>query len=307
MDKLDDMLLFAKVVRLKSFRAVALSQNIASSVVSKRIARLERNLGVQLLVRTTRKLTLTEAGVEFYSHCQRIENSVALAESSVTQHIEKPTGTLKIAAPMVSGQFFLPAIIEEYVSTYPDMKVDLTLKDRFDDLIDSGYDLAIRTGTLADSSLKARQLVNSRWGAFASPAYLKRLGSPNTTQELEAHNCLQFAYQETGANEWPINAADQKNDHSKVETLKIDGNYKASSLLALREAAISGLGIAFLPCYLVRDQVASSQLKPVLPDTIRRDVGIYAIYPNTRFVPRKLSAFIELLVLYYNRACDQFS
>ncbi len=129
--------------------------------MSKHISRLEEHLGVQLLIRTTRKLSLTEAGSEFFQHCQQLESGVALAEQAVSQHAEEPKGVLRLAAPMISGQYFLPAVIDQYLREYPQMKVEMAIKDSYQDLIESGFDLAIRTGTLSDSTLRARQLVNS--------------------------------------------------------------------------------------------------------------------------------------------------
>ena len=299
MNQLDDMLLFAQVVKLKSFRAVAEQKGIASSVVSKHISRLEEHLGVQLLIRTTRKLSLTEAGSEFFQHCQQLESGVALAEQAVSQHAEEPKGVLRLAAPMISGQYFLPAVIDQYLREYPQMKVEMAIKDSYQDLIESGFDLAIRTGTLSDSTLRARQLVNSRWYAYAAPEYLQQQGTPASVKDLAGHNCLQFSYQETGVNEWPVTVK------GKPGSIKISGRFQADSLVSLREAAVAGMGIAFMPVYLVREHVQKGQLIPVLRESIYRDVGIYAIYPNIRYVPRKISAFIELLIKHYvKQGCE---
>lgn len=300
MNNLDDMLLFAQVVKLKSFRAVAEQRGVASSVVSKHISRLEKHLGVQLLIRTTRKLNLTEAGREFFRHCQQLESSVALAERAVSQHAEQPQGLLRIAAPMISGQYFLPAVIDEYLRLYPDMRVEMIIKDSFQDLVSSGFDLAIRTGTLSDSSLRARRLVESRWYAYASPDYLQTHGTPSAIDDLAVHNCLQFSYQETGPHEWPVTTG------GKPGKVKVQGRFEASSLVTLREASVSGMGIAFMPVYLVREQVKQGQLVAVLQDHIYRDVGIYAIYPNIRYVPRKISAFIDILSDTYAEQCCEF-
>ncbi|WP_415885665.1 LysR family transcriptional regulator [Neptuniibacter sp. QD37_6] len=300
MNNLDDMLLFAQVVKLKSFRAVAEQRGVASSVVSKHISRLEKHLGVQLLIRTTRKLNLTEAGEEFYHHCQQLESGVALAEQAVSQHAEQPQGLLRIAAPMISGQFFLPAVVDEYLKRYPEMKVEMVIKDSFQDLISNGFDLAIRTGTLSDSTLRARLLVQSRWYAYASPEYLQEHGTPKKIADLDEHNCLQFKYQETGPHDWPITVKGQP------DRIKVNGRFQASSLVTLRESAIAGTGIAFMPVFLVRDEVARGELVPVLQEWVYRDVGIYAIYPNIRYVPRKISAFIELLAEAYEEHCCAF-
>lgn len=300
MNHLDDMLLFAEVVKLKSFRAVAEQRGVASSVVSKHISRLEQRLGVQLLIRTTRKLSLTEAGAEFFQHCQQLESSVALAEQAVSQHAEQPKGLLRIAAPMISGQYFLPKVVDRYLKLYPQMQVEMTILDSFQDLIASGFDLAIRTGTLSDSSLRARQVVNSRWYAYASPEYLQQQGMPSDVNDLLRHNCLRFSYQETGADEWPVTVDGQP------DSIKINGRFQASSLVSLREAALAGMGIAFLPVYLAQHEAKKGLLIPVLQDSLYRDVGIYAIYPNVRYVPKKISAFIDLLAAAYTQHRNEF-
>lgn len=300
MHNLDDMLLFVQVVKLKSFKAAAEQRGIASSVVSKHISRLEEHLGVQLLIRTTRKLCLTEAGEEFFRHCQQLESGVILAERAVAQHAEQPKGILRIAAPMISGQYFLPAVIDDYLKRYPLMEVEITIKDSFQDLVTAGFDLAVRTGTLSDSTLRARQLVLSRWYAYASPEYLSKHGSPNSIAELANHNCLRFSYQETGPDEWPVTLK------GKADRLKINGRFQADSLITLREAAVAGMGIAFMPVYLAKDRVSTGQLLPVLQQCLYREVGIYTIYPNIRYVPRKISAFIELLVGYYAEHASSF-
>ena len=300
MNNLDDMLLFAQVVKLKSFRAAAEQRGVASSVVSKHISRLEQHLGVQLLIRTTRKLNLTEAGEEFFQHCQQLESGVALAERAVSQHAEQPRGVLRIAAPMISGQFFLPAVIDRYLKQYPQMNVEMVIKDGYEDLIASGFDLAIRTGTLSDSTLRARLLVNSRWYAYAAPEYLAVNGTPGNISELKNHNCLQFSYQETGSSEWPITV------NGQTKSIKVGGRFQASSLVSLREAAVAGMGIAFMPVYLAGEQAKTGQLVPVLQERVYRDVGIYAIYPNIRYVPRKISAFIELLSEAYEEYQSEF-
>ncbi|MCE2028729.1 LysR family transcriptional regulator [Sessilibacter corallicola] len=293
MSNLDDMLLFVQVVKQKSFRAVADQEGIASSVVSKHISRLEKRLGVQLLTRTTRKLNLTEAGEEFYDHCLQVENGIKLAELAVSEHTKEPKGKLKISAPIVSGHYFLPRVISEYLKQYPQMQVEMVIEDSFQDLVSAGFDLAIRTGTLLDSSLRAKLLVMSHWNVYASPNYLKEFGRPDSIFDLEKHNCLQFSYQETGANEWPVTV------DGKADSIRITGSFQADSLVTLREAACMGIGLAFMPVYLANNQVKSGELEPVLQDYIYREVGIYVVYPNIRYVPKKISAFIEILTELY--------
>jgi len=287
--RVDDLMLFALVVRLKSFRAAAEQRGVASSVVSKHISRLESDLGTQLLRRSTRKLNLTEAGELLYRHCQMLEQNVALASEELSAYRAEPSGVLRISAPGVSGQLFLPKVIRRYMVMYPGVEVDMVIQDRFDDLIEQGFDLAIRTGTLEDSSLICKRLVTSCWHAFASPDYLEKQGVPQDLYELAGHECLLFSHQQTGEADWPcVSAAGES-------TVSVNGRFRANSLLALCEAALDGMGIAFLPLYMVRHERAAGALVPVLEHQLYRRVGIYALYPQSRFLPPKTRAFIELL------------
>ena len=287
--RVDDLMLFALVVRLKSFRAAAKQRGVASSVVSKHISRLESDLNTQLLRRSTRKLSLTEAGELLYGHCQSLEQGVELASEELNAYRAEPTGVLRITAPGVSGQLFLPKVIHRYTERYPSVEVDMVVQDRFDDLIEQGFDLAIRTGTLEDSSLISKRLVTSCWQAFASPDYLQRHGTPLSLDELAAHECLLFSHEESGEADWPCISSEGES------TISVNGRFRANSLLALCEAALDGMGIAFLPLYMVRHERAAGALVSVLESQLFRSVGIYALYPQGRYLPLKTRAFIELL------------
>lgn len=298
--RVDDLMLFAQVVRLKSFRAAATERGVASSVVSKHISRLESDLGTQLLRRSTRKLNLTEAGELLYRHCQTLEQGVELASEELSAYRAEPSGVLRISAPGVSGQLFLPKIIRRYMSLYPDVEVDMVIQDRFDDLIEQGFDLAIRTGTLEDSSLICKRLVTSCWHAFASPEYLQRHGTPQSLEELDNHECLLFSHQQTGNADWPCASPQGET------TVNVSGRFRANSLLAICEAAMDGMGIAFLPLYMVQHERAAGELIPVLENQLVRRVGIYALYPQSRYLPPKTRAFIELLSESFAQEAELF-
>lgn len=287
--RVDDLMLFALVVRLKSFRAAADQRGVASSVVSKHISRLESDLGTQLLRRSTRKLNLTEAGELLYRHCQTLEQNVEMASEELSAYRAEPSGVLRISAPGVSGQLFLPKVIRRFMARYPEVEVDMVIQDRFDDLIEQGFDLAIRTGTLEDSSLICKRLVTSCWHAFASPSYLRQHGAPQSLEELTEHECLLFSHQQTGEADWPCISPEGE------ASVRVNGRFRANSLLALCEAALDGMGIAFLPLYMVRHERASGDLVPVMESLLYRRVGIYALYPQSRYLPPKTRAFIELL------------
>lgn len=298
--RVDDLLLFALVVRLKSFRAAAAKRGVANSVVSKHISRLESDIGIQLLHRSTRKLNLTEAGQRLYQHCQLLEKQVKLASEELGAYQSEPSGSLRISAPGVSGQLFLPQIIRRYMEMYPEVEVDMVIQDSFEDLIEQGFDLAIRTGTLEDSSLIAKRLVTSSWNAFASPAYLQQHGVPQTLEELSGHECLLFSHQQAGESDWPYLSKDGK------DSITVNGRFRVNSLLALYKAALDGMGIAFLPFYLVHNERSSGALVPVLENHLYRHVGIYALYPQSQFLPPKTRMFIDLLGKMYEEEEDNF-
>lgn len=298
--RVDDLMLFALVVRLKSFRAAAEQRGVANSVVSKHITRLEADLGTQLLRRSTRKLNLTEAGELLYRHCQQLEQQVDLACDEIQAYRAEPSGVLRITAPGVSGQLFLPKVIRRYMELYPGVEVDMVIQDRFDDLIDQGFDLAIRTGTLEDSSLICKRLVTSCWHAFASPEYLARYGEPKTVDELQQHECLLFSHQQSGDTEWPCVLPEGES------TVHVEGRFRVNSLLGICEAAMDGMGIAFLPLFITRHARASGALVPVLQSQLYRRVGIYALYPQSRFLPPKTRAFIELLEMMFEAEAENF-
>ncbi len=298
--RVDDLMLFAQVVRLKSFRAAAEQRGVVNSVVSKHISRLESDLGLQLLYRSTRKLNLTEAGERLYQHCLLLEKQVKSADEELGSYRAEPSGLLRISAPGVSGQLFLPKIIRRYMAMYPEVEVDMVIQDSFDDLIEQGFDIAIRTGTLEDSSLIAKRLVTSCWSAFASPSYLQQHGTPQTLGELAEHECLMFSHQQVGESDWPCMSPEGE------KSITVNSRFRVNSLLALYKAALDGMGVAFLPVYLVHNERSSGSLVPVLEDQLYRHVGIYALYPQSQFLPPKTRLFIELLGKMYEEEVENF-
>ena len=190
----DDMLLFSRLVELKSFTAVADYLQLSRSLVSKRITRLEDHLGVQLVNRTTRRVELTEAGRTYYQYCLQIENTMQEAESVVSEIRQQPKGNLTVNAPVTYGQIILPEIIAKFLKRYPDININLSLSDHYVDVIEGGFDIVIRIGNLKDSSLKARKIASTRLCVFAHKNYLKKHGIPKTPQDLQQHNCMLYRY-----------------------------------------------------------------------------------------------------------------
>ena len=287
MTNINDMLLFGKVAELKSFSGVAEALQISRSLVSKRINRLEDRLGVQLIHRTTRRLDLTEAGKTLYQYCKQIENTWLEAETVVGEIRRKPRGRLRINAPVSFGQLELPPVIATFLQQYPDVTVDLSLSDTFVDLIEGGYDLAIRIGDLPDSSMKARKVGSTRLLVFAHQRYLKKHGIPKTPQDLRQHNCLVYRHMRGGPNEWRFNGP------PGAEVVNVTGNFVAANGVPLYKAAQLGIGIVLQPEFIQKSGNNTGMVK--LLEEHCREIGIYAVYPPTRKAPVNTRLFIDTL------------
>jgi DNA-binding transcriptional LysR family regulator len=287
MTKTDDLILFAQVVEHGSFSKVAELNSLTNSVVSKHIARLEAELGVQLLYRTTRKLTLSEAGKVLYQGAKNVKQAAAEAVDAVYGYGESVTGNIKMSVPTISGNLLLANSVAEFCNLHPGFTVDMTLKNSLVDLIEGGYDLVIRTAHLGDSNLIARHLIDSQWVICAAPSYIARKGKPTTPEDLVNHNCLQYAYQTTGASEWEF-----KGDKENY-LIRVAGNFSTNDAGALREAALGGNGLAYVPRCLVYQDFLKGDLIDVFPDRVGKKLGIYAVYPFTRQPPLKIRLLIE--------------
>jgi DNA-binding transcriptional LysR family regulator len=289
MESIDDILLFNRLVELKSFTAVAETLQTSRSLVSKRLNRLEDRLGVQLLNRTTRRLDLTEAGRTFYRYCTQIEATLHEAETAVSEIRRHPKGSLHINAPVTFGQIVLPDIITRFLKQYPEVNINLSLSDKFVDVIEGGYDLVIRIGQLKDSSLKARKVGSTRLRVFAHKNYLKKHGTPRTPQDLQQHNCLGYRYMAGGPNEWHFDGPMGK------EVVHISGNFSAENGVPLYQAVKAGLGIAIQPSFIL-EGFNDKGMVDLLEDYSRSEIGIYAVYPSTRKPPMNTRVFIDFLV-----------
>lgn len=296
----DDYLIFYHLIEQGSFSKAADIVGLTKSVVSKHITRLEQELGVQLIYRTTRKLTLTEAGKVFFQHAQSIHHSVQLAENAMSGLGSSLSGSIRISVPTISGELILSEAIADFSEQYPDIHIYMDLDNGFVDLIEDGFDLAIRTGALQDSSYIARRLVEAQWVICAAPAYLKKRGIPKKPTDLENHNCLAYSYQETGANDWLF----KKNDD--VYTVKVKGNFTTNNAAALRKAALFNLGLIYVPRVLVAEDLASGDLVEVLQHQVGKSLGIYAIYPYTKLQPTKVKLLIEHIYQFYQKQVVKF-
>ncbi|MDP2572717.1 LysR family transcriptional regulator [Vibrio penaeicida] len=283
----DDLILFYQVVALGTFSKAAEQNDLTNSVVSKRIARLEEELGVQLLYRTTRKLTLTEAGKALYQGAKNVNQAVNEAMDVISGFGEKISGHVKMSVPSISGDLILADAVAEFCNMHPGLTVDMSLDNRFVDLVEGGFDLVIRTGYLEDSSLIARHILDSQWLVCASPSYIAKNGKPLKPEDLSSHNCLQYAYQTTGASDWEFKSS--KGNY----IVKVSGSFSTDNATALRKAALGGHGIAYVPRCLVYHDIRSGELVDIFPELVGKKLGIYAVYPFTRQPPKKVSLLIE--------------
>ncbi|KAB0291684.1 LysR family transcriptional regulator [Vibrio fortis] len=286
----DDLILFSQVVEMGSFSKVAEQNNLTNSVVSKRIARLEEEIGVQLLYRTTRKLTLTEAGKAILHGAKNVKQATQEAMDAVSGFGENVSGHIKMSVPSISGDLILADAVAEFCNMHPGLTVDMSLDNRFVDLVNDGFDLVIRTGYLEDSSLIARHILDSQWVVCASPSYIARNGKPLIPTDLVKHNCLQYAYQTTGASEWQF-IREGQGDNKYI--VRVSGSFSTDNATALRKAALGGHGIAYVPRCLVYHDIRNGQLVDLFPDIVGKKLGIYAVYPFTRQPPNKIKMLIE--------------
>lgn len=284
---LDDMLLFAEVVTTGGITSAAERLGLRKSTVSRRLSALEERLGIRLLERNTRRLRLTEAGREYHAQCARLVADARGVNAALSESRGTPQGTLRIATLSLLGELLTP-VIAELLLRQPRLRVEVSLAQTHVDLVAEEYDLALRTGPLADSSLVARRLGRVRTGCYASPAYLSRHGTPQSPEELAAHECVLLA--EPGSDEvWFFG------EGRSARTVPVAGRLRVPSVRAGQAAARAGLGIVRLPASLVADDVRAGLLVPVLAADTPPGLPLFAVYPSSRQLPLKVRAFLDLL------------
>ena len=285
---LQDIALFVRVVEGRSFSAAARTSGATTSAVSKRIARLEERLGARLLERTTRKVAPTDAGAAFYSRAARILADVDEAEHAVASLGGAPRGTIRVSAPVIFGERHLAPILPTFLQRYPDVRVDLALSDRFVDLVEEHFDVALRIGPLGEASFVRVRVGGTASIVVASPGYLARSGRPEAPADLADHNCLRYSLI-TAAREWRF-----KGRRGEI-SVPVVGNLEVNHGGAMREAAIAGLGIARLPHFLVADGLASGALEVLLSEFRLPPAGVHLVYPRGAAPLPKVKAFIETM------------
>ncbi|HYC41513.1 MAG TPA: LysR substrate-binding domain-containing protein [Noviherbaspirillum sp.] len=288
MDQLSALRAFCRVVEAGSFSAAAAGINVSHTVMSKQVRQLEMLLGVQLLNRTTRRLALTEAGQTYYERARRILDELHDADLAVSRHHAVPRGTLRISAPMAFGTLDMGTWLPDFMARYPELKIDLVCNDRYVDLIEEGFDVAIRLAReMPDSSLSARKLATTATILVASPDYLRRCGAPTRPEDLAGHNCMAYALSPR-PNEWTLTSTS-----GERTTVTIGGSFQSNTGIALRSAALGGMGIAALASFIVHDDLARGGLVPVLPGYRLHPRDIFAVYPHNRHLSPKVRAFID--------------
>jgi len=290
MDRLISMSVFAAVVEHENFTAAAEHLKISRASASKHISALEDSLGGRLLNRTTRHISLTEAGKAYYQRCKKILEDVEEAECVVTGFSAEPRGLLRINAPMSFGIRQLGGIVSRFCQALPAIQVELSLNDRFVDIVEEGYDLVIRIARLADSSMVARKLAPCFRVLCASPSYLATQGYPSNPEELSQHSCLHYTYLESDKH-WVLNAPDGTEHRVVIQPPLVANNGDA-----LCSAAIEGLGIVMLPTFIVGDAIRAGELEIILPDYRPPDINLYSVYPSSRHLSAKVRAFIDFAI-----------
>ncbi len=283
---LQDLAIFVAVAETEGFSAAARRLQASKAMVSVAISRLERRLGVRLFQRTTRRLSLTEAGQATLPHAQRSISAARDAEEAARHAQAAPRGVLKINAPMSFGLLHVVPALGAFASAFSEVSVDLVLDDRVLDLVEGGFDLALRIGALPDSSLVAQRVGTSRSVIVAHPAYLERAGVPRAPSDLADHAALVYSLSPSGAR-WSLTRG------STTEQVRVRARLRANSSLALHQALLQGLGVARIPHFIVGADLASGGLTQLLPEWRSPELGIFALTTARDHVPRKTRAFIE--------------
>ena len=275
---------FVAVAETESFTAAARRLAISTAQVSRQITALEARLAAKLFYRTTRKVAMTEVGVIYYQHCRHVLDGLADAERAITNLQSTPKGKLKITAPVTYGERSVAPLVNDFITRYPQLDVQLVLSNQQFDLVTEGFDLAIRLGQLGNSSMIAKRLATRTQYVCAAPSYLQTQGAPHTLSELDRHNCLQgtldyWRFQEQG----------------RARNIRVSGNLNCNSGPALVNAALKGVGIVQLPDYYVQEYIASGELVELLSQYREPDDAIWALYPQNRHLSPKVRMLVDYL------------
>jgi DNA-binding transcriptional LysR family regulator len=292
---LNDIVVFTKVVETKSFTGAAEQLGLPKSTVSRKLAQLEERLGVRLVQRTTRKLALTDIGEAYYERCSRIVADVAAAEQLVTDMQATPRGRLRITAPVDISSAYLGDIVASFIAGHPEVNVEVEATDRVVDLIEEGYDLAVRFGPMPESTLIAVRLCGITGMLCAAPSYLARRGMPKSVEELDDHERVLFTPGSRNQT-WTMVNGDASYEFGRP------AHFASNNFGAVRDVVLSGSGLAVLSDFMVANDIKNGLLVHVLPEWSSRANDVHAVYPARQNLPPRLSLFLEHLVKSLNPA-----
>jgi len=299
MDRFKTIDSFVRVATAGSFSSAAKQLGMSRALVSLHVTDLEKRLGVRLLNRTTRSLTLTEAGANYLEYCRRMLAEMNEQETSITQLQKEPRGSLKIAAPKSFGTLYLSDAVVSFSARYPNIQLSLILEDysfRAYDFVEQGLDVAVRLGDLPDSTLVARKIATLQWIVCASPKYLAHHGDPKTPADLGKHTCLAHVNLDPNDRAWRLHSSDH------VISVKISGAFSSNSALVLRKAALAGLGIGYLPLYCIEEDLKTGALRKVLTSYSPPQRPIYVVYPPAARVSERVRTFVDFLADWFRNA-----
>ncbi|VVE26653.1 LysR family transcriptional regulator [Pandoraea eparura] len=294
MDRFKQIETFVAVAAKGSLSAAAALEGVAPAVIGRRIDALESRLGVKLLVRTTRRVTLTFEGSAFLEDCQRILNEMHNAEAAVSAGGVKASGHLRLSAPAGFGRRHVAPLLPVFIESHPDVTLTLDLSDRLVDLVNEGFDCAIRLGELPDSSLVSLRLGENRRVCVASPGYLARHGRPESLDALARHNCLAFGSTANQQRGWTFS------QDGKVVTIRVNGTMECTDGAVLHDWCLDGYGLAWRSWWEVGDDIRAGRLMSVLDDFAAPPIGIHAVFPQRRHLPLRVRLFIDHLKHHYS-------
>ncbi|ULU24930.1 LysR family transcriptional regulator [Dyella terrae] len=286
MDSLTGIVAFVRSAEALSFTGAARTLGVSSSAIGKSIARLEKAMGVRLFLRSTRKVRLTAEGMVFFERCRRILDELQDAEAEMTRAVQAPRGQLRVSVPAIGYRFLLPHL-KAFRDLYPEITLDLDCSDQLVDLVEAGIDVAIRSGTLADSRLAARRLGPFRFVLCASPDYLREHGTPLSVGYLERHDCIRYCFVTTGKlMEWGV-ATDGP--------LRLRPSLVCNNMEAVLAATLAGHGLAYMPDFLARDAIRDGALQTVLADHITDHGQFWAVWPSGRTLLPRVRVFVDFM------------
>ncbi len=291
----DEMTAFVKVVELASFTAAAEHLQVPKSTLSRWISRLEERLGAQLITRTTRSIYLTELGQAYYSRCRQIISSIEEAEESIREMNESPRGTLRITLPSSKQGSPFTQMLLQFLGAYPDVTLEILTTTRYVNMVEEGFDIAIRAGNLEDSSLVAKKVFDVQQHVVASPAYFEKHGTPASPDDLLHHKCLYHGVHSEQA-QWITRQG---------RPIPIRPHFCSNDVELLHEAALQGYGLALLPGVLTADDLLQKRLLPALQDHITGQTGLFILYPPNRYLSQKVRVFVDFCTQHLRKHYQQ--